>query len=97
MGLCHIYIKNLDQKLLVKDETSLLEVLLNNKIDIDHSCGGMGSCGTCRVITKNLPLANHPRNEIENERAQDLKFSDNERLSCQLPPIPGLEITWEQT
>lgn len=74
----------------ILNKGTLLELLLQNKIEIFHSCGGMGSCGTCRVYVES-PMEELPkRNEIENEMAESRGFSDNERLSCQLKPYPNL-------
>lgn len=73
-----------------KTQESVLEVLLEKEFDINHSCGGMGSCGTCRIIVSH-PLEDLPeRNEIEKEMAEDRGFSHRERLACQLEPIDGL-------
>lgn len=71
---------------------SVLEVALKNGVDIGHSCGGMGSCTTCRVIVESSPTALPPRNELEDEIATSRGFSDDERLSCQLPPVDGLVV-----
>ena len=72
------------QVLKVDSKKSLLVNCLKNAIDIDHSCEGMASCGTCRIVVtqglENLP----PRNELEEEMAIDRNFSPKERLACQL-------------
>ena len=63
-------------------DKSLLQVALDNDIPLNHSCGGYGTCGTCRVIVDNhvdLP----DRNPIEQEMATDRGFKDKERLACQ--------------
>ena len=74
-----------EKTLTTTTEEDLLEVCLKNKVDISHSCEGMASCGTCRIIVtdgvKNLP----PRNQLEQEMANDRGFADHERLACQLP------------
>jgi len=70
---------------------SLLEGILALGLEVSHACGGMGSCGTCRVrILSEVTLP--PRNDLEEERAQELGFSEETRLSCQLPCLDGLEI-----
>lgn len=73
-------------------EESLLELLLRNDVEIFHSCGGMGICGTCRVYVESSVGELPQRNEIESEMAEDRGFSESERLSCQLSPHPGLCI-----
>lgn len=73
-----------------ENEESLLEVALNNKIDIAHSCGGMGTCGTCRVRIESSIVDLPERNEIEQEMANDRRFEPELRLACQLSPQPGL-------
>ncbi|WP_291516145.1 2Fe-2S iron-sulfur cluster-binding protein [Bdellovibrio sp. ArHS] len=71
---------------------SVLEVALRAGVEINHTCGGNGTCGTCLVhIRKGLSQLG-PRNEIEAEMAQDRKFLDEERLACQTQPIHGLEV-----
>ncbi len=77
-------------------DKTLLENLLKNNINLDHSCGGMGSCGTCRVwIEKNgenLPTRNDVELEFSNERG----FESNERLSCQIHPVEDLVIRYKK-
>jgi 2Fe-2S ferredoxin len=76
----------------ITNESSILEVALKNKIDLAHSCGGMGTCTTCRVYIesdiKNLP----PRNETEAEMADSRGFAEQERLACQVAPTDGLIV-----
>jgi len=76
---------------------SVLEVALKSGIEISHSCGGMGSCTTCRVIVMRSPSALPPRNELEQEIADTRGFAEDERLSCQLPPLEGLEVRIPET
>lgn len=75
-----------------KNEDSVLEVALKNGIEIPHSCGAMGSCTTCRVLVESSPGALPERNELEQDIADMRGFTDQERLSCQLPPVDGLVL-----
>jgi 2Fe-2S ferredoxin len=74
------------------EPASVLAVALANGIAISHSCGGMGSCTTCRVFI--LPGSQIPSEltALEQEAAQARGFADNERLACQLEPIAGLIV-----
>ena len=65
----------------VKSSTSvtLLDTFNANKISINQSCGGSGTCGTCRVeIIQGLEnLSNQTADEVE------FNLALNQRLSCQ--------------
>lgn len=74
------------------DDCSVLELALRSGIQIDHTCGGNGTCGTCLVeVVKGLENL-EARNEIEHEIASDRGFKLSERLSCQLKPVDNLVI-----
>ena len=86
-----------DQECPIGSAQSVLEVALKNGIPLSHSCGGMGSCTTCRVFVIRSPSALPPRNELEQEMADTRGFADEERLACQLPPLEGLEVRIPET
>jgi ferredoxin, 2Fe-2S len=71
---------------------SILEVALANNIDLGHSCGGMGSCTTCRVFVEKGVENLGTRNEVEAEHAQMRGYKQNERLSCQTEAFDGLVV-----
>jgi len=75
-----------------KGNKNLLELLNEHKISINQSCGGFGSCTTCRVIVRSNLKDLQGRNEIEQERASERRFCANERLACQLDIQQALEI-----
>ena len=85
-------VENTDTDIFYKKNDTLLDALLNSGIEVDHSCGGMGACGTCKVFISHGLEALPPRNSEEIERAQDLSFTNSERLSCQIHPCNGLKI-----
>jgi 2Fe-2S ferredoxin len=78
-------------------EQSVLAVALRAGVEIPHSCGGMGSCTTCRVFIVSHAEPLPERNELELDIAEMRAFADNERLSCQLPPQPGLVVRVPET
>lgn len=62
---------------------TLLAIFNANKVSINQSCGGNGTCGTCRVeILHNSDLI-QPPSEYEREAIQELTLKSSERLSCQ--------------
>lgn len=77
---------------IVRSGMTVLEVLIEAGYEISHSCGGMAACGTCCVQVqsdlKQLPA----RNELEDEMAVAMDYSESERLSCQLTAYSGLKI-----
>lgn len=71
---------------------SVLDVALEHKIPINHSCEGMGTCGTCRVfVEEGIGLLDAP-NDIEKEMIEARSFDQQERLACQNPACAGLKI-----
>ena len=83
----------MDGKSLQADEDEyLLDVLLRHKVDIDHSCGGMGTCGTCRVFVQKNVDKLPERNEVEQDMAEMRGMLANERLSCQTACTIDLKI-----
>lgn len=71
---------------------SLLEICLQNKIPISHSCEGMASCGTCRVLVLDGLDQFESRNPLEREMAVDRGFKPLERLACQIYPKAALDF-----
>lgn len=75
-----------------REGDTVLDALLRAELPINHSCGGNGSCGTCRVqVLRGLQELNS-KNDIESEMAADRGFAPNERLACQIMPRESLEI-----
>jgi 2Fe-2S ferredoxin len=71
---------------------TILEALIEAEIDIDHSCGGMATCGTCRVFVDQGLETFEVRNELELEISRDRNFAKNERLACQNLVKAGLVL-----
>ena len=88
-----VFVADLNQNVSLSPELTLLEGLLDAGVPLDHSCGGFGTCGTCRVFValESLPMLS-PRDGVELEMAQDRNFSEDERLCCQIKPVQGLVI-----
>lgn len=61
---------------------SILEQLTEQGVDIDHSCGGMGSCGTCVIRVLNVEVL-PGKNELEIELSVNRKWAEESRLACQ--------------
>jgi 2Fe-2S ferredoxin len=62
---------------------TLLEIFNANKISINQSCGGNGTCGTCRVEIMQKTDYLKPQSQHEIEISQELALRPRERLSCQ--------------
>ena len=91
-GAVSVLFQPLGKRAFVKKEANVLDLALNNKIDVDNSCGGSGSCGTCRVrVISNLDNLSAPT-DVEEMMIEDRGFESDERLACQLEPCEGLVI-----
>lgn len=75
---------------------SLLDILLNAGVEMDHACGGVCACATCHVYVKTGAESCAPADESENDMldmAPDLK--PNSRLACQCVPDGTTDVTVE--
>lgn len=87
-----VFFQNKKKTLVFSSQTTLLKLLIKNKIPINYSCDGNATCGTCRVkILSDLGELS-PRNSLEQELAHDRDFAENERLACQIKAIDGLKV-----
>ncbi len=82
-----------EKKVDIGSNSTVLEMARSSRIPINQSCGGMGTCTTCRLIVEEAPEGCSPRTEIEQEQADDRGYKENERLACQLKPSPGM-VVW---
>lgn len=90
-----IYIKFLPEDLDVPvshKDRSVLDVALRAGIDIDHTCGGNATCGTCLVHVVDGLEKLKPRDDQELEMANERGFNEDERLACQIYPVSGLIV-----
>ena len=79
---CRLKINGFETILIQKE--NLLESLNEAKIPISQSCGGSGTCGTCRFFLKGSNPDGISRTEIEIEMAEARGFTCEERLACQI-------------
>ena len=69
-----VFCKTEGKVLKVENEDNLLKLCLREKIPLNHSCNGHASCGTCRVyITEGVDKL-PPRNNLEQDMANDRQF-----------------------
>lgn len=79
----NIEILNMGKTVVASHGQSMLDALLESKVPIDHSCGGMASCGTCLVeVLAGQDNLERP-NDLELEMIRDRGFRAQERLACQ--------------
>jgi ferredoxin len=90
--LTEIHVLPEEMRLPADAQRSLLEQLIKHKVAISHSCGGMGSCGTCRVIVEEGLASLGPRDSVESELAKEYGYTPRERLACQNRALGGLTI-----
>lgn len=79
-----VHFTNLNKTVTVSQDSSVLIAALESNIEINNSCGGNGTCGTCLIIVHNGLENCKDRNELEQEIASSRGFEKKERLACQL-------------
>ncbi len=83
-----VWLRGFEQEINFYEGQSLLEVCRRNDLPIATSCGGMGTCTTCRIRAVSGPWPQ--RTPIEQEIADERGYSEQERLACQVPAAEGL-------
>lgn len=89
-GASKVFFENPSRSIEYSGRPCVLELAISADLPLNHSCGGMGTCGTCRIIVKSDLTQLRERNEIEKEMASDRQFTSCERLACQLEAVDGL-------
>jgi len=79
------------------DNSTLMEIIRDEGIDIEAACGGCCSCATCHVYIDNKWLDKLEPRDDEEESMLDQAFNvkENSRLSCQInlsDELDGLEL-----
>jgi len=72
---------------------SLLSVLLENGIELDHACGGVGACATCHVrVTGGASSLRPPDDAEEDMLDQAPGVRDDSRLACRCFPDGSADL-----
>ncbi len=72
---------NLDVTTTVKRGTSILDAALDADVDLNHYCGGMCSCGSCRIVLISGDVSGIDR--MERATLDVVKEGEHDRLGCQ--------------
>ena len=75
---------------------SLLQLLLEAGVDLDHACGGVVACSTCHVYVEGgFDSAPEPIEEEEDMLDNAPALRDTSRLACQCVPDGSVDVVVE--
>ena len=75
---------------------SILQLLLDAGVDIDHACGGVVACSTCHVyVHEGFETSPEPIEEEEDMLDLAPMVRDNSRLACQCVPDGSKDVEVE--
>jgi 2Fe-2S ferredoxin len=75
---------------------SVLAILLEHGVDIDHSCGGVVGCSTCHIyVHKGLDTVPEAIEEEEDQLDFAPAVRDSSRLACQCVPSGEVDVEVE--
>lgn len=75
---------------------SILSILVENGVDIDHACGGVVACSTCHIYVQDgFDTAPEPIEEEEDQLEFAPAVNDTSRLACQCVPDGSADVTVE--
>jgi 2Fe-2S ferredoxin len=75
----------------VKPGTSVLDAAQKAGLDLNHYCGGMASCGSCRVTGVEGPAS--PLDVMEEATLDVVKEHPSDRLGCQVRVLGEVRVT----
>jgi len=87
-----VFVINTQQNIAASQGQSVLEALTDAKFKMNSSCGGNGTCGTCRVLVSSESVIVPKMNDIETEFWSDRGKKAEERLSCQIEVPFNLKV-----
>jgi 2Fe-2S ferredoxin len=69
----------------VPEGHSVLDAALNNRIELDHACGGVCACSTCHVVVRQGFETLEEASEREEDMLDNAPFlQTTSRLGCQV-------------
>lgn len=80
-GKLSIRFENLDLEVSVVKGTTLLDAALEAGADLNHYCGGMCSCGSCRLEILSGEVS--PLDPMEETTLDIVREGEQDRLGCQ--------------
>ncbi len=78
---CTVRFANLDAEVRVPRKTALLDAAKAAGVDLNNYCGGMCSCGSCRLVILSGDLS--PMDRMEEVTLDVVREGDADRLGCQ--------------
>ncbi len=82
--------ENLDVELQVARGTTILDAALAGDVDLNHYCGGMCSCGSCRIVLVSGEVS--PRDSMEEATLSVVQEEEGDRLGCQTQVLGDLVL-----
>lgn len=75
---------------------SVLSILLEAGVDIDHACGGVVACSTCHIyVRQGLESSPEPIDEEEDMLDLAPSLEQESRLACQFVPDGSVDVVVE--
>jgi len=86
-----VVFENLDIRVEVKKGTTILDAAIASDVDLNHYCGGMASCGSCRIQV--LPGSAVSEMDMMEEATLDVVIEhDDDRLGCQTKILGEVKV-----
>ena len=78
------------------NEGSILSILIEHGVQLDHTCGGVCACSTCHIyVRQGMETSPEPIEEEEDQLDMAPAVSDDSRLACQFVPDGSTDVVVE--
>jgi len=88
---CRVVFRGHDATIDVANGTTVLDAALEAGVDLNHYCGGMCSCGSCRVTDIDGEVSE--LRDIEEMTLELVREGEQDRLGCQTRILGDVSLT----
>lgn len=89
-GELTVSFSNLGRSVTVARGTTILDAATEAGVDLNHYCGGMCSCGSCRIVLLSGEVS--AKDDMEESTLAVVQDDERDRLACQAKVLADLAI-----
>ena len=86
----------ISKRVIVDKGTTIMNALKNIGLVLDSPCGGLGTCGKCKVICKDQTNGVSKLTQPETKLLSELEIKQGYRLACQTQILDSIKVNFTE-